>query len=360
MAKKPARAAEPKLAKVAHPIEINATPIIQGGKTLYSFVMSAKDLWEIASINRRERDKETGYQRVLPQSRVSAISEYITAGWNIPNSVILALEGAKYDDKTKTLRIPAGENVAWVIDGQHRLAGAHEAMTANKALHYEFPVVAFTDLDEDQQVEQFVTINREAKGVPASLVLDLLDRIPKKKPADLANERAADIAKSLDRDASSPFFQRIVIDRPQGRQVSLVNFTRKVAPLVNVERGRLRGFSFEQQKLILENYFLAIRDVFRSEWEKKEAIFFKTVGFGAMLNVFEEIFNVTTEQKGSFTVEDAVDTLKLVADFEFDQWAAHGTGTKAESEAAKDFSIDFGRALDRKLKRTGTEKIRLK
>lgn len=359
MARKPAKAAEPKQGKAAVALTVPAFRLVQGKTTLAVFAMSATELWTIASINRRNRDKDEGYQRVLPQSRVSAISKYIQSGWNIPNAIVLALNGAKFDDTGSNLIIPAGHDVAWVIDGQHRLAGAHEAMQASGQDRYDFAVVAFLDISEEEQVEQFITINREAKGVPASLVLDLLDKMPRKNPSDAANERAADLAKELDRDESSPFYGRIVIDRPQGRQLSLVNFVRKTAPLVHVERGRLRTFTLEQQKQIFINYFTGIRTVFSSEWERRESIFFKTVGFGAMMNIFEGIFNTVTEQKGAFRVEDVVEALRLVADFEFEQWSAHGSGTKAESEAAKDFSIDFDRAMARMLKKIGAEKIRL-
>lgn len=359
MARKPTKATNPKRGKIAAPISIAALPIRQGKTTLVVFTMPATELWTIASINRRDRNKDSGYQRVLPQSRVTAISKYIQSGWNIPNAIVVALDGAKFDVSTNMLTIPAGEDVAWVIDGQHRLAGAHEAMMGKPKENYDFPVVAFLDIEPEQQIEQFITINREAKGVPASLVLDLLDKMPRKNPSDAANERAADLAKELDRDETSPFYNRVVIDRPQGRQLSLVNFVRKTAPLVHTERGRLRSFSLEQQKQILLNYFLAIREVYNVEWEKRDSIFFKTIGFGAMMNIFESIFNSVTEQKGAFRVKDVTELLDLVADFEFEQWSAHGTGTKAESEAAKDFSIDLERATARMLKKTGAEKIRL-
>jgi len=348
-----------KSGKNAADIKLQALKLTQGDNELYIFKMTASSLWKIASINRRDSNKQTGYQRVLPHSRISAISKYIASGRAIPNAVIVALNKADFDAATNTLTIPAGTDVAWVIDGQHRLAGAHEAVE-NGLSDYEFPIVAFRDLPLERQVEQFVTINREAKGVPSSLVLDLLNIIPNKKPADVANERAADIAKELDRTEGSPFYQRIVIDRPQGRQVSLVNFVRKVSPLVQAEKGRLSALSLEEQKEIIENYFRGISETYRSEWTKSESIFFKTVGFGAMMNVFEHVLNTTLQTKGEFTVNAITEIFGLVEDFDFSQWSAHGSGTKAEAEAAKDFLIDFNRGIDRMLKQSGMPKIKLR
>ena len=58
-----------------------------------------------------------------------------------------------------------------MIDGQHRLAGAHEAVALGTDL--VLPVIGFLDLSIEKQVELFITINKEARGVPASLYIDL-------------------------------------------------------------------------------------------------------------------------------------------------------------------------------------------
>ena len=91
-----------------------------------------------------------------------------------------------------------------------------------------------------EQIEQFVTINREGKNVPTSLYLDLLKRLPHvKKPGEVAAERAADIANELRHKKDSIFYGRISVTTSprQGQQVSMVNFVRKLTPYVNPERG---------------------------------------------------------------------------------------------------------------------------
>src|SRR5205823_11173032 len=99
---------------------------------------------------------------------------------SIPVGIVVSLNEAKFDRAKGHLSIPAGEDIGWVIDGQHRLAGAHRA--AQEDIDIELPVIAFVGLDDDNQIRQFVTINREGKGVPTSLVLDLLKRLPKDGP----------------------------------------------------------------------------------------------------------------------------------------------------------------------------------
>lgn len=344
MGRKPNKQSGKKVGSLAHDLRVPCMKLVQGhASVLYLFKYKASQLWELVSINRREPDKNDGYQRVLPNSRVKSLLGYIKDGNPIPNAIVVSFDRATFDDQSGELVIPKGKDVGWVIDGQHRLAGAYEA--SKDGVDIELPVVAFAGLSYDKQVEQFITINREAKGVPSSLVLDLLKDNPRKRPGDMANERAADLAKSLRDDKESPLYNRIVIDAPSRGQISLTNFVRKVNPLVHGETGLLKDYYFEEQELILRNYFNAIRSVFAEEWAKPNTIFLRTIGFGAMLNIFPRIFHETSTRHSSFQVADVIKTLSLVEAFDFEQWSAHGSGSKAESDAAKDIMIDFDRAI---------------
>jgi DGQHR domain-containing protein len=333
--------------------------IKQGSTTLYSFSAKASELWDFVSINRREEDKDTGYQRVLANSRVRAVADYISDGNVIPGSIILAIDKGKFDESSGRLRIPAGKDVAWVIDGQHRLAGAH--LASKDGTQIELNVIALLGLDKQAQIEQFVTINREGKNVPTSLYLDLLKHLPKiKTPAEVANERATDIATELRRAKNSIFYGRIVVTTSPARgQVSIVNFVRKVAPYVNPEKGLLNRFTLPQQINIFENYFRGIRESYPEEWSKPESIFFKTVGFGALMNVFEEVFKECTMQGEGFRVTDVTEVLKPLSGFDFGQWSSKGSGNKAEIEAAKDFQVDFERSIESRRVKGATKQIRL-
>ena len=246
------------------------------------------------------------------------------------------------------LTIPAGKDVGWVIDGQHRLAGAHLAAQQGKDI--ELAVMAVLGEKTEFEIEQFVTINREAKGVPTSIVYELLKHLPsKKKAGDIAIERAAEIGGMLRKDPESIFFNRIVVTTSPGAgKISLTNFVRKVAPLVHPERGLLNIYTFEEQKAIIENYFRAFRVVFADAWSKSKIIFFQTVGFGAVFNVFDYIFKETMQRSNaSFAVDDIVKIIKTVAHFEFSAWEKGGSGSKAEIEAANDLRVDLARMLSK-------------
>jgi len=310
-------------------------PVVQGKKTLYLFSMKAGKLSELFEINRREPDKDKGYQRTLSSSRAAAIASFLDKGNVIAPAIVVSFDKGKARLKKEgnALRVNNDGGIGWVIDGQHRLYGATKA-----EYDVELPVVAFLDIDEDQQIFQFVKINREAKGVPTSLYYDLLKRMPDKKPAEIAKERAADIAGVLRKNENSPFFDRIVtVTSPGKGQISLTNFVRKVAPLITANNGFFESYTLQEQSQIIENYFLGLRNVFPDEFDVSAPIFFKTVGFGAMLNSLKKVFSITLKKYQTFQAKDVTKTLKLVQSFNFSDWEQLGTGNQAEVQAGRDF-----------------------
>ncbi|MBB6010812.1 DGQHR domain-containing protein [Aquamicrobium lusatiense] len=342
-AKKPSKQVGVKTGALPKQLAVPALRIVQGNNTFYAFSLKASQLWPMVSINRRSETEDRGYQRVLSNARVEAVANHIRSGRPVPNSVLVSLDSATYDSTTGKLSIPAGKDIGWVIDGQHRIAGAHEA---SSDYDIELCVFAFVGVDEEFQIEQFITINREAKGVPTSLVYDLLSHLPnRKKPGDIATERAAEIANELRHDSNSALYNRIVVTQaPTKGKISITNFVRKIQPHVHPERGVLRVFTLPEQQAIIANYFAALKKVYPEQWNKADNIFFRTVGFGAMMNMFEEIFTITTTSYSGFTVQDIENTLAGVKHFEFASWEAGGSGNKAEMDAAAEFRTDFNRS----------------
>jgi DGQHR domain-containing protein len=295
-------------------------------------------------INRREEDKRTGYQRALQPNRTNAIAKFIDEGNAIPTNIVVALDRAKVSKRGKTIQIDTeGGDAGWVIDGQHRLAGAYEA---HKDM--DLAVTGFLNLEEEAQVIQFITINREAKRVPTSLYLDLLPDLKswKKNEGELAKERAVDLANQTKIDENSPFFSRIIALRsPREGQISLTNWVRKVAPLVHRNAGILRARTESQQRTMLENYFGALGDVFPKAYDAADSIFFKTLGFGGVMNAFTEVHDITFRRDPtSFTRADLVRTLKFIEDYDFSSWKNLGSGNAAELLAGRELSDELRRA----------------
>jgi DGQHR domain-containing protein len=320
---------------MAQTYKLNVLITKQGNHELICFSMKAKELVKIVDINKRDPSTDKGYQRVLSSSRVQAIAKYIDSGRVLPTSILVSLEKpVKLSPDRSKIIIPAGKKVGWVIDGQHRLAGGNEAVT-----EIEFIVVAFLNLNIEEQIRQFMTINNESKGVPTSLIYDLLSYMPPNKTAaDVAKEQAAEIAKILSRDEASPFYGRIaIVHSPKKGEISMVNFVRKIAPLITRDRGKFGRYSLEDQKRIIDNYFKAYMHVFPDQSEPSSSIIYQTLGFGAVINVLDVVFDYSIKMTQGFAVNDIIKILKYVEDEDLNDWKSYGSGSAAEILAGNDF-----------------------
>ena len=317
-------------------LRYGSIPIKQHDYVLYLFSAPAKVLFDILAINEREPDKDEGYQRALSTSRVRSISDFVDRRRTIAPAIVVSLKkGAKFDKDSGELLIPNQPNSGWVIDGQHRLVGAAKA-----SKDITLAVIAFIDMDIDDQVFQFVTINRTAKGVPTSLYYDLLKHLPPSKNSrEIAQDKTADIAHELRHDENSPLFNRItvVLHPKSGQTISLTNFVRKVAPLVQTDpvKSPISSFNVQEQTKIIDNYFKGLREHEPELFRYSPSIVFRTVGFGALLNALSTIFSLAITYHQGFRVEDVLAVFNK-ANFNFSKWENAGSGNAAEIQAGKD------------------------
>ena len=311
----------------------------QGKHSLLVFFAPAKEIWECVSINQKEEDADGGYQRAVSVARAKAISKFVDEGNPLPLSILISLEKSAFKIEDGKLTITAAKKSGWVIDGQHRLFGA---MKAEKDIL--IPVIAFKGLSLGEQIHQFVTINKEAKGVPTSLYYSLLKQLPAKlSTTETAKERAADIALRLKSNELSAFSGRIVsTTSPKNGQISLVNFVRKIAPLVKEDSGLLGSYSIEEQEKIIDNLYMAIKSVFFKEFDAADSVFFLTVGFGGVMNFFPTLFSYVLKEKQSFTVSDVAESLSVLKGVvDVEKWRKMGSGSAAELQLGKDLAEEF-------------------
>lgn len=333
MAKKAVKA---KKAKEARTLSVDALRVQQGTSSFFLFSLKASILFKITEINQRSEDKQEGYQRALSPARVRSVEKYVNAGGLLPGSIVVSFDDGAFDPNTGKLTIPNRRNVGWVIDGQHRLAGAHEA--SDGGVDVSLPVIGFLQLSVEKQVELFITINKEARGVPASLYIDLLKNLPKRKTdRELTDERIADIARALGNDEQSPFNQKIIFTRTaRAGEISLNNFARILRPHLARPAGTISLYTPSTQEGVIGNYFKALQASFPAAFKKDPPIFFRTVGFGAVWRAFPHVFGLTQAKHKSFNVASIAKIFAEISDFDFDQWNQSGSGTSAEIAAGDD------------------------
>lgn len=210
-------------------------PAVQGkmGKhTYYSFLIEPSKLLKIGFVLHRNNAHSTPdmmptYQRLIKKERLKAIREFVNEGGYFPNSIIVSIDTknplqfdrASQDSSNNIARmgilhLPQVYQSAYIIDGQHRLYGYSESRFADTNT---IPVIAFENLEKEEQVKMFMDINENQKPVPKTLRNTLeIDLLWGSKKDDLRRRAVMlSIAQSLGEKKKSPLYGRVITGENQ-------------------------------------------------------------------------------------------------------------------------------------------------
>lgn len=318
-------------------------------------------------IDSRLIEKYAGLNRPVSQSRVKEISYYVgTADATFPNSIIVAIDSENIihqDEHSLTIKIQ--EDVAKIIDGQHRISG----LQANQNAKFDLVVSIFVDIPIEDQAEIFSIINLKQARVDKSVVYDLFDLSNERSPQKTSH----DIAKSLNSDSDSPFYQKI---KMLGRNPKLLDgdilykapltqaaFIKSLLPMISDNPDRDRDLLKRGEKIqcssngkenraifckyfrdnedaviarIMTNYFNAVKEVFPQEWENNNNPLSKTIGYGALMRFLRaDLFSIGEREKdlSKDFFKGYFAKAKNQVDFTFERYAPAGKG---ESDIYRD------------------------
>lgn len=197
-----------------------------GGLTYYSFSIEPSKLLKVAYVlhrNNANHDLMPTYQRLIQKPRLKAIQEFVNNGGFFPNSLIVSIDSGGHQlqfDKANTqvdgsvsrvgvLHLPKRYQSAYIIDGQHRLYGYSGSRFESTNC---IPVVAFVDLNKEDQLKLFMEINENQKAVPKSLRNTLNIDILWKANSYASRNQALMIylAEKLGEDNHSPLYKRVI------------------------------------------------------------------------------------------------------------------------------------------------------
>lgn len=121
---------------------------------------------------------------------------------------------------------------------------------------------------------------------------------------ELTNEIVAKLNDKLD----SPWYKQIFID--DDRHVKFQDlFVSKLKPLLNERRrGVLHIYTTDEQYGILRNYFLAIKTVLPSVWNRR----IQRNGFSFLMSLFPTIFQLCLSMNNDFTIESIMKILRPI------------------------------------------------
>ena len=193
-----------------------------GGRTMYTFVSTPRQLLRISFVNHRSLKDPEGvpaYQRLVQKNRMKAIGKYIDNGGFFPNNILInfnnkvQFEATQKDEEAGvhfgTLYFPNKYKSAWVIDGQHRLYGFSAADSTK--LDQNVIVTAFEQMPHEEEAKLFVTINHEQKSVQRTLLDDLKgelewgSQIPTKRIGAISSR----LIDTLNEDLGGPLYSRV-------------------------------------------------------------------------------------------------------------------------------------------------------
>lgn len=343
-------------------------PYIEVNQPIGSFYISSigyKDLLSISYADIRKIDQEAkdndnfdtylGIQRQVSPSRIKEIEAYVqTIDATFPTSVILHIHSTEefldgkrisewseevidrnrdrivlyrnieIDKETHTMFIRKGEDVAQILDGQHRLEGlrgfVNRAESIQDSLTFDLNVTIFVDLDLDDQAQIFSVINKAQTKVNKSLVYDLYEYERYRSPQKTAH----DVVRLLNRRDDSPFYRKIKIlgsaEDSERETIAQATFAEAIIKSISkdpmkdrddLRRGGLFSKSkveeLPREKYVFRYYFLNNKDEFivknlmnyfgavsqrwPSAWKNKSEgnILNKSTGFLALMRLYRDL-----------------------------------------------------------------------
>ncbi|MEW6535290.1 MAG: DGQHR domain-containing protein [Candidatus Auribacterota bacterium] len=316
-------------------IKFNCLKVRQPIGDFYMGVINSQELLKIAfadvrRIEDRDIEKYIGLQRPLSDQRVKELENYVTTiDATFPTSVILALnsEDCSYDDKKQEMQILKRDDVAKIIDGQHRLAGL---------IHYsgdpfELNVTIFIDMDIEDQAMVFATINLKQTKVNKSLVYDLYELAKSRSPQKTCHN----IAKLLNSEEKSPLYKKIKIlgvatdqEKQSLTQATVVESLLKYISkdpmgdrdLIKRNKGLKKAEGKDLSNLIFRNMFIdkedekivrilwdffnAVKDKWPNAWVavRRSNILNRTNGFKALMRFLRDLINAFKNENVEPTV----------------------------------------------------------
>jgi len=268
---------------------INAVALHQKGKELYCFGMSSERLWRICYVTPRGPDNPEEIQRILDKGRAQQIGEYIKqANSLLPNAIVVSLVAdVQVRDAGisgfKSLQFPADEGkFAYILDGQHRLAG----FEYSGGINFELPVVALHNADDSLRGKIFADINSKQVRVTNVHLLSLYYQI-----RDLPTDEASvmDVINRLNTDPDSPLKGKVrMMDADRGCWIKNAAIKKWLSPHLT-SGGTLGTRTVAEQAEIVKAYLTAVSKLWPEAWgDVRKFNLSRPIGLEIILTVFPE------------------------------------------------------------------------
>lgn len=324
--------------------------------TVESRILRSMAYVEIRAFQEGTQKKIAGIQRERNEGRINEIKRYVNLEYaTFPTSVIIAvppdcveLEPYCKDDTEETASVfnmvlkPFGkpgdedyiplEKIAFIIDGQHRVAGLEGLKEGS---NFDVNLSVFVGASDADKAEIFARVNQAQTKVNPSLVVDLASYYDERGPVKFAHE----IILAMNHDKKGPFFDKVKrlgkAEPGKGKIQTLAQAT-VVEPLVDYitpdpegDRNKKYKGIFGHKRpltawqrhifqpfydndddgavfLCLTNYFGAVKARWPKSWDDAPAgnILNRTTGYSALMKFLRPVYLSRCDKGGILTRED--------------------------------------------------------
>lgn len=297
-------------------ISFPAMSCTQNGKIFYLAIFPKEILKNITFVSRREKNQLDGFQRNLNEARAKDIAKYFDEkNGVIPSPLILsAQENANLKYSNGTISFKNVPSSFMVLDGQHRLYGLLKTER-----EYSFPVAIFNELTTEDEVNLFIDINTNQKGVPATLLLDIRKLTGKENSLEAKQRYLFD---ELNKDSVmagmfSPF-------KSQVGKITRVAFNKATKDFI--ENSILSKMDDQKILRALKNY-LEASDFILNDTKSQRARLNNSMIFRSMLAVANDVVEQSIDQYKNIKISSLKTVMEPLAKLNYDSYIGSSEAT---------------------------------
>lgn len=291
-----------------------------------------------------------GYQRQIDDRHCMKIVDFLKRDFFMPTAIICATD-KEFQDNCK-LRI---------VDGQHRVNAfkilqEEEKERYSQIKEYEIPVIVMAKVDENTEIDTFITINKTSKKVDTSLALVLKNKMNKYNASgDLTMPKAEYIAVELAQwlnfkeDSNNIWFGKILFEGTPKNTVQLISlnaFVKSTRVLLNTmaKKGLIsldwnEFDEIEECKKRCYKVIISLWSILQNKWPdlfdsdlEKRRIIQGAIGYTAFNRVFVELLKKFTYEDEYEFIYDIENRIKYIS-VEADKWLPGEAYSKYSSES---------------------------
>lgn len=283
-------------------VSFPAIAVSYNNVTYYVTVLKARELFALSYVSRADEDAKAGFQRALGPGRAKRIAEYLDEGNVIPGALILSAKPeAEIEYSAGVLSFTPSPKSFLVLDGQHRLFGASAAKG-----DVFLPACVFTGLTASEEVQYFLDVNGEQRGVPRTLRLEIVKLLDDVTQAD---KERLEIFRALNERPDSPLSNKLSPTKSVVGKLSHVPFEAAIKPLLGSEPLNRLGL---EQKIKLIISFLSAAEQVLHDVEGAPALT-KAAFFQALLGAFKDATGACYQKHRNYKLESLLDILEPIA-----------------------------------------------